>query len=207
MDEKTEELREVFLDVAGEETVTESQEESRGSIAVDDEEIEDRLRSTIDSMADRYDLAEGFEKADLVEIVRLFYAGEDDDAIARELADVDEGLDDVDARDVGRARVDLHLVTEADRDGPVGLEELRDRLDSGGSIDEVAAEHGVSESVLERQRRVAEVEAERRLIGDRFRREFEHVLGDRALSDRLTEGITEDGLDDATEGIETNVSF
>jgi hypothetical protein len=161
MDEKTEELRELFLEVADDETVTESQEEVRGSITVDDDEIEERLRSTIASIEERDDATaardgawETFTRDDLVELVRLFYAGEDDADIAGELGGVDAG-------DVARARVDLHLVTEEER--------------------------GVT--------------------GDRFRREFERILGDRAVSDRLTEGVTEDGLADATEGIETDVSF
>lgn len=221
MDEKTEELRELFLEVADDETVTESQEEVRGSITVDDDEIEERLRSTIASMEERYDgtadrpgAREGFRRAawetfareDLVDLVRLFYAGEDDADIARELGGVDAG-------DVARARVDLHLVTEDDRDGlmdgdgPVESDELRDRLEGGESIDDVAADLGVSEPTLNRYRRVLEVEEERRLVGDRFRREFERILGERALSDRLTERVTEDGLEDATEGIETDVSF
>jgi hypothetical protein len=200
MDEKTEKLREVFLDVADEETVTERQEDPRGSIAVDEEEIEDRLRSTIASMEDRYEVAPGFARDDLVEIVRLFYAGKDDAEIAREIGEVDTS-------DVARARIDLHLVTDADREGPIDLDDLRERLDAGQAIAEIAAECGESESRLERHRRVAEIEAERRAVGDRFRGAFEHALGERALSDRLTEGIIEDGLEDATDGIETNVSF
>ncbi len=206
MDEKTEELREVFLDVADGETVTESQEEARGSIAVDDDEIEERIRSTIASMEERHDPAPGFSRDELVELVRLFYAGKGDAAIARELGDRD-------AEEVARARIGLHLVMEEDRKGlidndePVDGDELRERLEAGESIDEVAADIGASESALERHRRILEVEEERRLVGDRFRREFERILGDRALSDRLTEGLTEDGLEDATEGIETNVSF
>ena len=200
MDEKTETLREVFLEVTDEETITESQVDSRGSITVDEEALEDRLRSTVAAMADRYDVAPAFSRAALVDLVRLFYAGADDAAIARELGGVD-------AEDVARARIDLHLVTAADREGPIDPDELREALDAGRSIEEIAAERGASESELERQRRVADVEAERRLVGDRFRRDFERILGDRALSDRLTGRITEDGLEDATEGIETNVSF
>jgi len=201
MNEKTEELREVFLEVTDEETVTEHQEEQRGSIAIYEDEIGERLRSTIEAMTDHYGRQFDLPRDDLVEIVRLFYSGHDDAEIAPEL--VEDASDD----DVARARIDLHLVTEADREGPLAPEELRERLDAGSSIGEIAAEHDVGESVVERGRRVIEIEEERRLIGDRFRQEFERILGDRALSNRLTEGVTEDGLDDATEGIETNVSF
>jgi hypothetical protein len=200
MDEKTEELREVFLDVADEETVTERQEDPRGSIAVDDDDIEDRLRSTITTMEDRYDVAPEFSRGELVELVRLFYEGADDAEIARELGGVD-------ADAVSRARLDLHLVTAEDREGPIDLDELRDRLDAGRSLGEITDDIDATESALERWKWVAEIEEERRLVGDRFRLEFERLLGEEALTGRLTEGITEDGLEDATEGIETNVSF
>ena len=198
MDEKTEELRDVFLDVAGEETVTESQAEPRGSLP-DEAEIEERVRSTIAEMRKDYDVAPERSGEELVEIVRLFYAGEDDAAIARELG--------VNADDVAHARIDLHLVTDDDRDGPIDPGELRQRRDAGESITGIADDLGVGDSAIERAERVAAVEAERRVVGDRFRREFEHVLGERALSERLTEKVAEDGLEDATEGIETNVSF
>jgi hypothetical protein len=200
MDEKTEQLREVFLDVAEEETITERQEDPRGSIAVDDDDIEAGLRSTIATMEERYDVAPEFSREELVELVWLFYEGADDAEIARELGDV--GADAV-----ARARIDLHLVTAGDRDGSIDLDELRDRLDAGRSLEEIAENVGTTESRLERRKRVAEVEEERRLVGDRFRLEFDRLLGEEAFTGRLTEGVSEDGLEDATEGIDTNVSF
>jgi len=47
MDEKTEELRDIFIDVTDEDTVTESQEETRGSL-IDREGIRDRLEGVVD---------------------------------------------------------------------------------------------------------------------------------------------------------------
>jgi len=211
MDEKTEELRELFVDVTDAETVTERQEETRGSIATDEGEIEERLRPTIDEMGDRYDFETLLPRSALVTVVRSFYAGESDAEIARELDEESlAGADGSPEEAVARARIALHLVTEDDREGPVDVDALRQALEDGGedrSIDEIAAEFGVSDAEARRARRIAEVEAERRLVGDRFRQEFEHALADRALSDRLTEGITEDGLEEATEDIETDVSF
>lgn len=200
MNKKTEELREVFLDVTEEETVTESQEDPRGSITPDDNDIEDRLRSTITTMDDRYDVTGEFSHEGLVELVRLFYAGADDAEIARELGDVDPDA-------VTRARLDLHLVTTEDREGPISTDELRDHLDAGHSPEAIADRTGATESALRRQKRATETETERERVGDRFRLAFERLLGERDLTNRLTEGITEDGLDDATEGIDTNVSL
>ena len=206
MDEKTEELREVFLDVADEETVTERQSEQRGSIVVDEAEMRKRLRSTVDRMAERYGYETVLSRNDLVEIVQLFYAGRDDADIAEELEA------DVSTADVARARIDLHLVTEEDREGNKTerdreRDDYQDSLEAGQSVEEIAAERDVDEIIVERHRRVREVQEERREVDDRFRREFERTLGEQGLSARLTEGVAEDGLEDATEGIETNVSF
>jgi len=207
MDEKTAELRDIFVDVTETDTVTETQADPRGSIAADEGEIEERLRSIVGAMEERYDPGTDFSGAELVEIVRQFYAGKSDEEIARELEpDAENHV----AEDVAGARIELHLVTEADREGPIELDALRGFLhgEAGNvSAADVSAEFGVSESTARRYRRLVEVEDERRLIGDRFRREFEHVLADRALSKRLTDGVEHDGLEDATEDAETDVSF
>lgn len=217
MDEKTEELRDIFVDVTDTDAVTETQEEPRGSITTDEAEIEERLRSIVGAMEERYDLETTLDRPELVEVVRSFYAGRSDAEIARELeeSDTEPAGDESLVETVARARIELHLVTEDDLGGPIDPDALREYLDAGGraeenpdvSTAEIAAEFDVSESTARRSRRLVEVEAERKLIGDRFRQEFEHVLADRALSDRLTDGIKEDGLDDATEDIETDVSF
>jgi hypothetical protein len=199
MDKKTEELREVFLDVTEEETVTESQEDPRGTITRDDD-IEDRLRSTIATMEDRYGVAGEVSREEILTLVRLFYQGADDAEIARELGGVDADV-------VTRARLDMHLVRPEDREGPISPDDLRDRLDAGRSPGEIAEEVGATESALRRQTRAIEAEKERERVGDRFRLAFERLLGEGDLTDRPTEGITEDGLGDATDGIDTNVSL
>ena len=53
MDEKTAELRDIFVEVTDEETVTESQEESPGSLADRDEADEERLAALVGTMRER----------------------------------------------------------------------------------------------------------------------------------------------------------
>jgi hypothetical protein len=65
----------------------------------------------------------------------------------------------------------------------------------------------VSASTVKWYKLIVETEQERRLVGDRYRDEFARILDDRDLSDQLTKEIRESGLRDATEDIETNVSF
>jgi len=200
MDEKTEELRDIFMDVTDESTVTEQQEETHGSLS-SEAEVDERLEEVVARMRDRYDFGTTLSNAELVTVVRGFYADDSDAEIARDLGDTSLG------KTVSRARIDLHLIRDSDTDAPFDMEELRDLLDRETSTTDCADELDVSESTVRRYRRVVETQQERRTVNDRFREEFENVLHDRELSDRMTEDMQEDGLDDATEGMETNVSF
>ena len=200
MDEKTEELRDIFMDVTDESTVTEQQEETHGSLS-SEAEVDERLEDVVARMRDRYDFGTTLSNAELVTVVRGFYADDSDAKIARDLGDTSLG------KTVSRARIDLHLIRDSDTDAPFDMEELRDLLDRDTSTTDCADELDVSESTVRRYRRVVETQQERRTVNDQFREEFENILHDQELSDRMTEDIQQDGLDDATEGMETNVSF
>ncbi len=196
MNEKTEELRDIFTSVTdGKETITESQEDTRGSLEQDERTVEERLESVVTQMRERY----GFQTALTDEahrtVAKRFYEGEDDEVIADEL--------EVDADTVFEARMSLHLVAEDDADD-VDLVAIRDREEA----DEVLAEeYGVDERRLRRYRRVAAAKDESRAANDRYRDEFDDILADSALSRRMATDVREDGLEDATEGMETDVSF
>lgn len=199
MDEKTEELRDIFMDVTDEETVTETQEEGRGSITEDEAKEDDRLESVVREMRERYDFSTDLTDEALVRVVRGFHEGESDSAIAEAL--------DVSRRVVFRARMDLHLVHERDADAPFDLQELRSALVDDAPLSEVADHFGVSESTVRRYRRVVEAQTESRRVSERYRSEFEDALVDADLSENMTDEMKEDGLEDATEGMETDVSF
>jgi hypothetical protein len=168
MDDKTAELRDIFLDATGGEgTVTERQAERRGSlIDVDDPAAVDaRLRDLVATMRDRYGFETDLDPAAYVRLIRGFYAGDDDAALAEAVG--------VDRRTAFRARLDCHLVRADDEDTPA-VEASRERA----------------------------VRA-----NDRFRDAFAELLTDADLSDRLASDSREDGLREATEDIETDVSF
>ena len=202
MDEKTEELRDIFIDVTDEDTVTESQEDTRGSLAdTDSGDIEEQIESVIDSMRGRYEFETDLSDEQLVEIVERFYEGDSDAEIARELGD------DVSRTNVVRARLDLHLVREQDTDAPFDLDEFRARVNEDASTADLAEAFDVSESTVRRYRRVIEAQNESRQANDRYRDEFDSILSEAELSERMTEDVQQDGLEDATEGMETDVSF
>jgi hypothetical protein len=200
MDDKTRELRDIFVDVAGEETVTEPQAEARGSLADEDEEhVAERLEGVIARMRGRYEFDSGFGEDSLYAVVRYFYDEESDETIAAVL--------DATPQEVFVARTDLHLLREEDIEAPFDLDELRELLDAGYTLDEIAAELDADESTVRRYRRVVHTRRESRRVNGRFRDEFEEILTDVDLGTRLTEDVRETGLEDATDGMETDVSF
>ena len=196
MNEKTEELRELFTSVTdGEATVTESQEDTRGSLATDDKTVEQRLTTVITQMRDRYAFDTDLTDEQLRTVVRRFYDGEPDETIADALG--------VEPSAVFDARLSLHLVADADAPD-VDLAAIRDSEADDATL---AAEHGIEESAVPRYRRVATAVAESRAANDRYRDEFDSILADTDITGRMAADVREDGLQDATEGMETDVSF
>lgn len=195
MDDQTERLRDIFMDVADDESVTEGQSESRGTLARDPAAVDDRLADVVARMRERFDFETDLPTETYVAVVRGVYDGRDDAAIA---ADVD-----ADPATVRRARADLHLVEPAD--AGVDVDALGDRVADGDDPSTAAAALGaedpdVAASVhraLDRSRRVSQ----------RFRSEFEEILTDADISVRLTADAQEDGLADATEDAEVDVDF
>lgn len=197
MDEKTEELRDLFLDVADDGTVTEPQEETPGSLT-DERPEDERLDDVIDRMEERYAFETDWSNGEYRRLVRGFFDEESDADLAEEL--------EVDEESVTRARMDLHLLRESDTEFPFELRELR-RLRTDETDADPAEELEVDEETLERATGVIETQDEARTANDRFRDEFEEIVTDGDLSTRLARDAREDGLEEATEGMETDVSM
>lgn len=200
MDEKTEELRDIFRSISDADTVTETQERGRGSLATADD-VRAKLRAVVEDMREDVGFDTTLATDHLVAIVEQYYEGASDAEIARELGG------DTDPKTVARARLDLHIVREQDRDAPVSLDRLEDLLDQEMPIADVAAELDVSESTVRRYRRLIETQRERRRVADQYRGEFENILRDRDLAERLTSSLQETGLEEATEGQEVDVDM
>ncbi|MHB9287511.1 conditioned medium-induced protein 4 [Halobacteriales archaeon Cl-PHB] len=203
MDEKTEELRDIFLDVADDETVTESQAEGPGTLAGGDEGVDERLVAVVDRMRDREGFRTDLDDAAYPRIVRGFYDGQDDGAIADAL--------DRDPATVFAARADLHLI-DAD-DTAVDLDALRDALDAdpedadGAAIEAAAATLDADAAAVRRATTVLAARQASRGVSHRFRSEFEDAIPAADLSVRLTAEANEDGLREATEDAEVDTDF
>ena len=200
MDEKTEELRDIFLSVSDDAAVTEQQSETPGSL-VDESDVEERLLDIVATMREHVGFDTTLDDESLVTVVRGFYEGKSDADIARDLGDASM------AKTVGRARLDLHLLRDRDEDAPFPLDDLQDVLDATETIREAADELDVSESTIRRYRRVLETRTEIRRVNDRYRDDFEDVLEDRGIAERMTRDVQETGLDGAIEGQETDTQM
>jgi hypothetical protein len=205
MDRKTEELRDIFMDVAGDDTVTESQEESRGSLT-DRPDVDAALHDVVETLRDRYGFSTDLDDDALVELVELVYDDATDPEIAAELDA------DVDAFEVFLARTDLHLVDDDDLPDDADLVDddadpgamLRETREDG--VDAVADAFAFDERDARKAVLALEAVERSRAANDRYRDAFDDVLTDAALSTNLDDA-REDGLDEATEGMEVDVDF
>ena len=198
MDDKTEELRDIFMSVSDEETVTETQAETRGSLSgTDEERVAQRLRELVETLRERESFETDFDTEAYVEAVRAFYDDADDAEIAERL--------DCAAETAFDARLDLHLVREADRDAPFELCVLRKRRDADDET--LATDLGVDPETVAHYRQVVAAEDAARGANHRYRSEFDELLADADLAGKFVADVQEDGLREAAEDIETDVSF
>lgn len=194
MDEKTEELRDIFLSVSDEESVTESQTESPGSLLG---ESGGDLEEVLEQLREKFGFALSLADNERIELITKFYNGKDDSELAEEL--------DLDKETVFDARMELHLLREEE---PQVGEKTVDRIrESDKSAEDLAEEGGTTVEAIQRGRAVLDTRARSRRVSQRFRTAYEERLTDAELSAHLAVDTQEDGLDGATEGAETGVDF
>jgi hypothetical protein len=197
MDDKTEQLRDIFMDVSEEGSVTESQTAGRGSLTDSDEAaVEEGLGQTVARMRDRYEFRTGLDDAALVTLVREFYAGREDDELADDIG-VDESA-------VVEARLDLHLLRESDDDAEFDVAAFRRRVIGDDPTDEeLAAAFEIDAETARYYRHVVEAQAAARGVSHRFTSDFEDALAEAGLATQHTSAVRETGLDEATEDIDS----
>jgi hypothetical protein len=194
MDEKTEELRDIFLSVSDEESVTESQTESRGSLLG---EPGGDIEAVVEQVREKFGFESSLSDSKRVRLIEAFYDGKGDDELAEELG--------VGPETVFEARMELHLL----RDEEPRLDEATVELlrESEQSAEGLAEEVDATAEEIRRGRAVLDAKARSRRVSQRFRFAYEERLTDTELIDHLAAETHEDGLDGATEGAETEVDF
>jgi len=194
MDEKTEELREIFLSVSDDESVTESQDEDRGSLLG---ESGGDLSAVVEDIREKFGFELSLSESERLRLIEEFYGGADDEQLATTL--------ERDSETVFRARMELHLLREDEPAlGAETVEQIRER---NTGAEELAAELGVSKRAVRRCRAILAARERSRRVSHRFQTAYEERLTDTELTDHLAADATEDGLDGATEGAETNTEF
>jgi hypothetical protein len=223
MDDRTAELRDLFVETTGEESVTESQTAATGSLSTDadaDDTVDERLPALVAEMADREEFDADLPEPDLRRVVRAFFRRDGDGEVDTPSwsADADAAVaaslsTDADAEAVFDARMALHLVADADREAPVPYGVLRrlvlDAADTDAPDTELAAAlpGDVDPDTARRYREVVAADLASRRVNHRYRDAFADLLTDAALSTRLAADARRDGLEEATEDIETDVSL
>ena len=222
MDDKTADLRDLFVETTGEEAVTESQSAARGSLSTDEgdkDAIDERLRDLVGEMADREEFDSDLPESELSRVVRAFFDPDTDDGGSDSWStEADAALAaslsaDADAEAVFRARMDLHLVAEADRDAPVPYGRLRRLVRDSSAADDpdavlaAALPDDVDPETVHRYRRVVAAALAARRVNPRDRDAFADLLTDAEIATRLAADARRDGLEEATEDIETDVSL
>jgi hypothetical protein len=199
-EKKAEELRDIFVDVTDESTVTEEREEERGTLPGEDE-IDDEITDIVNEMRDEHGFETSLEDDEIVQVVRLYHDDESDAEIARELGD--DSLD----KTVRRARIGLHLFRDSDFDAPFEIDRLEKLLDEEATNSEIADELGVSSSTVRSYRRAVEARRSSEEVDNEYAERFEAVLEDREISERFTPDAKRDGLEGATEDAEVDVDI
>jgi hypothetical protein len=199
-EKKAEELRDIFVDVTDESTVTEEREEERGTLPGEDE-IDDEITDIVNEMRDEHGFETSLEDDEIVQVVRLYHDDESDAEIARELGD--DSLD----KTVRRARIGLHLFRDSDFDAPFEIDRLEKLLDEEATNSEIADELGVSSSTVRSYRRAVEARGRSEELENEYAERFEAVLEDREISERFTPDAKRDGLEGATEDAEVDVDI
>jgi hypothetical protein len=97
-------------------------------------------------------------------------------------------------------------VRDTDRDHPA-FGAIRERVVAGADDETIAADCDCDTETVAALRRVVETDREITRANGRFRDAFAELLTDADLTDRLASDSREDGLGEATEDIETDVSF
>ncbi|TKX80510.1 hypothetical protein [Halorubrum sp. SD626R] len=222
MDEKTAELRDIFVETTGSDTVTERQAESPGTLTDRDEAaVAERVRELVAAMRERYDFSTDLDDATYARIARGRFELDDDASLAAVLAAGDDAVRapdegdgpesvDIDPETVRDARFDLHLVRDADRevdDAEFDYADLKSLTAEGRSIVDCAEALGAEPDAVAKYARVARVDLTSTRANDRFRDEFRDLLTDADIEGNHAETARDDGLKEATEDIETDVSL
>lgn len=198
MDDKTENLRDIFRSVADEDFLTEGQSVDRGTLLGESDAPEERLDAVLEAIDEKFGLETPLSRSERRRLFELFYAGASDADLADELG--------YDEQTIFSARMELHLCRPDEPSVPdEAVRQIQQQSDREPA--DLATAMEVSAEAVERTRAILEARARSRRVSHRYRSTFDEIFTDETPSSRLTAGAREDGLEGATEDAETDVEF
>lgn len=198
MDEKTEQLRDLFLETTEETTITDHQTDTRGSLT-DSRDVDQRVAELLTEMRDRYTFQTDLSDEQLQTIVAGYYDDSSDDDLADALS--------ISVDTVRSARHDLHLVRATDFVDAIDRTQLHELYVDNDGVETIADVFGVSVAAARQAHAAIVADDQSRRANHRYRDAFAELFADADLAGSHTDDALEDGLEDATDGLETNVSF
>lgn len=130
-----------------------------------------------------------FSPKQLAKIITAYIDGKSDNQIARELGD------EKFSRSVGRARIRLKLFRDNDFNIPFDYGTVEKLIEEGRSLKSISEDLGISYSSFRLFLNTIEMEKDKAI--DPYMERIMAVIEDRDLSERMTQGIVNDGLNDA----------
>jgi len=181
-------LLELFSNITSKTKIVEPMKKIHGSLR-DRDAVEREIALVMREVLDQGYFTTKLKPLQLAKLVSDFYAGQNDTEIARDLGD--EKL----SKTVARARIRLKLFRELDFRMPFDRQELRDMIDAGVNMKEIAERLSVSPSTLREYRHVIEQEEDTSLYP--YLERIRDIMEDRDLSEQMTRSATLDSLGEA----------
>lgn len=169
MDEKIEQLRDIFLRTTSNGTFVERQTTPRG-VLHSEAEVDADLLDAVGAMRERYGFRTSLSERALVRLIRRFYAGDTDAELAADLGCSEEV--------VRRARIHLHLFRESDTEASFDFDAFRRAVAPTTTDATLAARFDVGVSTVREYRRLVEALREARRVSHRDAAEFETILSE-----------------------------
>ena len=188
MSDKTDQLRDLFLQISTNTTVVEKQATQHGTLK-GSVEIERVLREVVSEMVGRYNVQTKLTLDQLAATVRLFYNGLSDTEIAEQLGD--RALN----KTVSRARIKLQLFRESDLALPFDKDEFMQLVAAGCSVKETSEKLDVAPSTVSEYKSIFDCLKAKEQDG--YTKIFEEILSDQEVSETMVAHISKDGLQDA----------
>lgn len=181
MTDRFDRLRDIYSRLGGASEFTEPQQQPRGAVR-SDADVDRDVRALVDELRAEAGFRTTLSDADLVAVVRGFYAGESD-------ADLAAGLG-VSPGTVFRARMNLHLFSPVD--APPEYDPVVRRLRAGESVGSVVADTDAPRAAVERLSRLLRAREAARRVNYRYATEFADLLDADAADHELDQQLWND---------------